>query len=563
MRLLPQVTLERSHSWRSIAPYLIVAGVFALTVVPAAFVDPEPHHDGVQLAPAVAVAQGARVHADVYSQYGPITVWFHAAAVKVLGPYLLSIRLATALTILVSVWTMTKVLHKLRLGPAVAAVVPSVWLLLWPGWSVDAVTNPLLPWPSLLFLALQLLAVLCLLPNPEVRHARLLIGGVLLGLGAVTRPNYGVPLFLAWLILTLVFRERSAVRPVLFGFGIAVFSITLILLVQGALGAAVADSILGPLAGSATLGAASEWSVLLPTYVYSAPVLLAMLIAIWIWQKVPRRGANLLTVGATCAVATWSSLWFPGNPLRELILSKVTWEPALRAALSLPLYSAALLALVGGSFLLTYAVCMRPQVNLLQQQALFLAAVAFSSLSQLFPIADPQHLWWAAPPMLMFCALLFVGPAATRRQRLALSAVLAPVVALACVSGVLFWQTERSLITFGPARGMYATPDVRDSHSRLHALLRETKGLKGQFDCRDGLLPVWNGEYASSQTTYVNWVQGRSMVPPNFVVRCTETASEIPPHKQPPQLHLSYFSNYAVSVRMLSLEDSSPTRIRH
>lgn len=55
----------------------------------SAFVDPEPHHDGIQLAPAIAVANGKLIHAEVFDQYGPITAWIHGIVIFIFGPTLL------------------------------------------------------------------------------------------------------------------------------------------------------------------------------------------------------------------------------------------------------------------------------------------------------------------------------------------------------------------------------------------------------------------------------------------------------------------------------------------
>ena len=55
--------------------------------------DPDWHHDGILLKPALDVAKGNALFRDVFSQYGLLTTWLHALAIKASEPTLSSLRL--------------------------------------------------------------------------------------------------------------------------------------------------------------------------------------------------------------------------------------------------------------------------------------------------------------------------------------------------------------------------------------------------------------------------------------------------------------------------------------
>jgi hypothetical protein len=73
---------------------------FALTAVVAGFFcrfDVDPHHDGIFLKPAVDMLRGQHLFKDTFSIYGPLTSLFHFGILRLFGPSLLLLKLATAL----------------------------------------------------------------------------------------------------------------------------------------------------------------------------------------------------------------------------------------------------------------------------------------------------------------------------------------------------------------------------------------------------------------------------------------------------------------------------------
>jgi len=37
--------------------------------------DPDPHHDGIQLAPVIGLLEGKDIHGELFEQYGPVWVF--------------------------------------------------------------------------------------------------------------------------------------------------------------------------------------------------------------------------------------------------------------------------------------------------------------------------------------------------------------------------------------------------------------------------------------------------------------------------------------------------------
>ena len=114
----------------------------------------DAHHDGIMFKPALDVAQGRMLFRDTFSQYGALTTLLQAAAIKVFGERLLSIRLLTALFYGASLLVFARVWSRL-LPNKVASIVYLAGILLAPYFMYL-----FLPWSSVYALFFQGLALL-------------------------------------------------------------------------------------------------------------------------------------------------------------------------------------------------------------------------------------------------------------------------------------------------------------------------------------------------------------------------------------------------------------------
>jgi hypothetical protein len=115
------------------------------------------HHDGIMLKPATDVANGQMLFRDTFTQYGALTTFIQALALKVFGPYLIVIRLTT-----VFFYSLSSVLlyyiWRNFLSPAFFWITYGMFLVLPPfyGWIFN-------PWSSIYALFFMLLANICMI----------------------------------------------------------------------------------------------------------------------------------------------------------------------------------------------------------------------------------------------------------------------------------------------------------------------------------------------------------------------------------------------------------------
>ena len=119
------------------------------------------HHDGTAFKPALDVANGQTLFSDTFTQYGPLTTWIQAFFIRLLGPSIYSIKLATVLfysmsaVLLVEIWS-------LLLSRRLAWMSLFIWMSLAP---FLAPTLVFLPWSSVYALFFQVLAAFLFLKS--------------------------------------------------------------------------------------------------------------------------------------------------------------------------------------------------------------------------------------------------------------------------------------------------------------------------------------------------------------------------------------------------------------
>lgn len=179
---------------KNISLQLLVASVGLTIYLPIARLDPDPHHDGIQIATAIGVGSGRAIHHSVFSQYGPITAWLQGSWVWVTSPTLLNIRVLTALQVVLIGALMCRIFLQLRVKRLIAVGVPIGWLLSCPVWATGIGTS-FLPWSSITYGLFLLLSVTSLIEWARRNDGRDKYGfasGLFIGLAIMTRTNIGV-----------------------------------------------------------------------------------------------------------------------------------------------------------------------------------------------------------------------------------------------------------------------------------------------------------------------------------------------------------------------------------
>ncbi len=516
--------LQRSDIWSLLAVIITASVVFLI----AAPMDPEPYHDGSQLPAAIGVANGLGVHQDVFSAYGFITAWSQGLAVFLFGPQLLTIRIFTAL-VLVVISALLFVLVRWSTQSRWTAIgVSLVWIVAWPGAAVIWGT-PLLPWPSVVFLAFQLAAVLLTLrglvdPNVPTRHWWFFFAGIFLGLAILTRLNYGVFLALALGASLLILRKKSELQLRDFsvasiGTLTAVFIPLGVIAIQGGLLPFWDQSIKGPLQGKAIVKP-TEWFYLENAYLWGSVLLsLTLLVVIGLGHrhKVQRNWYFVLVSAAIFGLILWTSSAVESSPVRALILSKLTWSPALDGQVMQPMF----LAVVATPIILISAIALlifnsnetlftppgNSPTKVLDNRVFLvvLSLTAMASLVQLYPVADPNHLWWSAP--LPFALLVFaLRSLSAEKYRWAVSAVIViPTLTISVFAQINFIAQPRTEITTGALKGMRIAQSLAPNVEKVNDLLSDVQTGTASFECKEGLFAVWSGAYLPSSPNYVDY----------------------------------------------------------
>ena len=540
-----------------------------LTFGYSAFLDPDPHHDGIQITPGIAVAEGLRIHSDVYDHYGPVTAWIHGASVAVFGPKLLTIRIVTALFLAIGATLIFILARRVLPYPSHAWLLAAVWIATWPGRSVDSTTYLFLPWPSITLLVLQLAATIVLLrilARPESARLWSLVLGILVGVAAITRLNTGLPMAVV-VTLTLLFltpwnRHQSSKQLTAYGIG-ALASLGLIFLTlvrQGSISAYLQDSIFGPLSGEATDGFTSWFFYRNTVLLGSVPLLLSLLAAFLVGRKHPTNIRLPWVMGGfgVFAVTVWSTTSLIGSPLRDLILSRVTWAPALDHQAFQIMFVVVLLTPV--AILLSvwqiirqlgspdcWSIGRRVQhlrgLPMSSRNMAALAMLSLVSLIQLFPFIDPNHVWWAAPLPLVFVTCAFTALLTRRWAWCVVAVACIPAILIAIPRAIDYVHTPRTHISTGVLDGMWVRDERIDDIHKVDQVLGQLSPGINRFDCWNGLFAVWTGEYLADGAAFVNWAptfdSRREMQPRGVFIQCIDAGGGITPSEVPSSLVLS------------------------
>ncbi len=555
---------------RYLAPVLVFLFAAAAFGVSAPL-DPEPHHDGVQLAPAIAVSGGLWIHLEVFDQYGPITAWLHGLAILVMGPTLLSLRIFTAVVLSLSALLLYFLARRVTSSRVAAVGVSILWVVLWPGRSIDSVTNALLPWPSTTFLLAQLGAAILAVRFIQEgcrKPWQMVPLGALLGLAVLIRLNYGLPLIVMVVVAFVILRLNGArmTAPawgwLAIGTALPIVLVLGVLVSQGSLQYYVAQAFVGPLGGQAIV-AATPWFYLKNVYLLGSIPLVLVLAVTYVVVRI--RGLATWLLSALVAVAVgslmvWASMSIPGSPFRDLILSRLTWAPALDAQAAQPMYLAAVVTPF--AFIVVAAIWLRRALarqRVSKDLSVFglLVLLAVSAMVQLFPVADPYHLWWSAPILLLLLAHLLTR-GESRRIQLAMIVVLAlPYVVIGVPRAVAYVSEDRKQISEGVLAGMFARSQVMTDIQDVDAILLGTEPRSARFLCQDGVFSVWTGSYLSDSPAFVDWAFGlppaAGTEPTREFVCLTVAPGEPTPEYTPPTgwivermagpINISYFNS--------------------
>jgi hypothetical protein len=514
---------------------ILGSAVFLLSlalVLPYAFRDPDPHHDGYQYGAALALAQGHFVHSEVFNQYGPITAWLQGLVLWIWGPELLNIRIFTAIQIALIALLMFGILRHFMVKSQLAFLLAISWVITSPDWSVYPGTFPLWPWPSVLFQLFLLSSLLLFLKsftlNQRKQGALLFLSGTLVGLSGFTRLQNGALLYLVMnLGIFLLFRSRQELIKKIYTFNVGVLLSGMIVLMSLLLNGALDDFI-----KQAVLGAADRYggNLIDPIYLllyYIIPTLLFGLPLALIGMCLTMKTKKLKTIALVTSFV-WITVAFGLLVLRPSFFSAIlTKYDVLRSAFDVgPMFlsitaSVAIILIILFSLVSVLISRFDSYKNRTMQAdddsynyslVLFVSLIAAVSISQIIPIHDMYHLWWASP-----IAIATLGIAAHNliQDKIFVTVFALGVTTFSLIMGTTTWHLEveqpRVYVTGGALDKMLLTQERAISDLEIRKLLTKTPPNSARFYCGDGLVSTWTGTYMSQDANFVDWAWGTNI----------------------------------------------------
>ena len=456
--------------------------------------DPDPHHDGILYGAAVRISDAGVPNRDVFAQYGPLVPEIQGIWLRFFGPSLINLRIqALLIFILVSVaiWNVAKLYTSRR----TALLISSTWILAIPS---------VLPWPNIYTTLISISSFLLLvdLKQRKIYNStiRVVIAASLIGIGVYGRIHLIAIFILVSCYFLLVKNLRIKLIPWACGFFGTVFSIALILQLNGALKSFISQCISWSFFEYASPSISKSFVVGLFWY----PVICVFLALIILSIRSLIQLRNGISVSIFLMIALFLTL---------LLISKInrTGNLTLRnpKVLSIDLarnmlnsldYSVAfimVLAFILGSFKIKKV----PTVNALG--VLYSVGV----MTQLYPKYDVNHLWLVSPMFIIGFLVAFGNTSLFRKisVRPLQIALLGLCVALSAQIFSLAIQPRSSFESLS-LKGMSGpTEFARSLDLTMLQLEKFAKPESTVFQCENGIFAGAGGKYLASSNSLVNW----------------------------------------------------------
>ncbi|MFA7229681.1 MAG: glycosyltransferase family 39 protein [Victivallaceae bacterium] len=430
-------------------------GLFALGGV-------DPHHDGIMLKPAADVATGQILFRDTFTQYGLLTVFLQALAIKIGGATVLAVRLSTVLFYAMSAVLLYRIWSRLLNPGYVWGVMILFWIL--PGFCLSGWI--FLPWSSVYALFFMLLMTECIF---NVLKTERKIDWYFIGAAGAAafwcRQTYGVTLVAAGIFAVLLHWRQ-----------VEQWKVTLQRLLRLVGGALLFSAL--PVMYLLVWGAFEDWCI----------------------QSI--RFAFRFGKTGGVDIGGLPEVWLPLQLILALFPIKTSYVLFPVLTLLFFVYS-----IIG--------IWKKKAVNWF---LLAVALVALASWHQYFPVGCPRHWYWAATPMFGFFVLTIQNlVAATGRRMLRFSAIvlltllLVPTI-LERINGMVDYCrnfSQRRQIIQAPMGGIFLEPGA---YNYWQAVQKAFDSIPPQYNKRafvnltdSGLYNLYFPEQKNFHPMYINW----------------------------------------------------------
>lgn len=463
-----------------------------------------PHHDGVILAPAIAVAEGRTPNLDVFSQYGFLVPYIQGAWLKLTSTNLYSLRLLTLIQVVITAFVLSLILRR-KLGVVTSALISAAWMVSYP------YILPFLPWPSVMstFFLVSSIYALSKIGCDSRRNANyVLVSYTFLWLATLIRPQTA----LITLIVAVYFIKDSLKLPneiikkvlLLCTFPSVVIFFTFKV---GLIEEYVSQSIVWASSHYGGLGFTIRGlAELLLVPIIGGLVLLGIfltlkqpagILAILYW---------LITAAGGLFLLKYFSWQYQEHPYFALRHPKVLLADLGINILNALGFAAFLGLLVGIYFKISLQI--RTRKFFTDAESLIVMISGFTIL-QLYPASDSLHFWWVTPIFIVGAVYAF-----NRSNILKINTGVTQfaLVLFIVISSLNFLHYQnprnehfRSEVLSGMSGPKFEVSYIDGTISIINSIPLESKV---KYDCSDGLYAVSRGTYRGQDKNYVNWAPG-------------------------------------------------------
>jgi hypothetical protein len=487
-----------------------------LILLPQAKFDPDPHHDGVMFAAAVAVSEGKVPNRDVFAQYGPLAPLLQGKILEIFGVHLLVLRISTALLLTMTALLVFGLLRN-RVGFKIAFLIQLLWVISYPKLPLP----PLMPWASVICTLLLLLSwatwksSYALNLQPNKKRVLYFASGLAFSLAIFVRIQ--ILLFVSIIVIFLAFklvkRDTKYRNSVFFIYGscVVVFSFIYWMFMKESLGDFFEQCISWPreFYGQTYLPTTiftKDGFIYWSTWYYY-PFFFFLLLMLF--RHANDSWLENLALSRFKTYGIWAVLTFATVSVSFFSFFDVEEKSYLNPILQLQwliekvhLGFFYFLATLG--FIKVASSFFRSKRTL----GFFEIVITAAAIAQLYPGSDPIHLWWIIPILLVVVLPEFLGIRQTSiNYRGAVQLLLIFSIMVSSLNLVNLYSKHR--VSFSPdsvLSGMQAPPsEAKFIGESLELLEQYSLTEKIAFDCADGLYATSGGGYLPKSKYFVNW----------------------------------------------------------
>ena len=470
--------------------YLSIAFGIATFVaqLPFARLDYDPGHDGWMASIAIALREGATIHREVFSFYGPVTSWVHAALLALHFPPVLTLRVGTCALIALTA-ALVRDLGRVapsewRISSRLSSLAAVLWILLNDAWLGIAI----LPWSSVVSSTISALSIWLIARAQQSRckHLLLLSAGGLIGVLPFARINVGLPsvgFLLAVLAGSLAVRKspRRDVALLSAGSLIGLGFILLLLASKRALGDYWLQSVISAQRLGSRLAEPdwwNSWSMIREIALSNIALIGAISIAIPIASRLTPLKSLFGRIAPFLVLIVIGTFALRERGVEAGLLTRVS--DGVRRQVPPDYLEFGLLHLVTtAGFISVISLLCWTFVIILKEKdishfSLFnilLSGLALANFVQIYPTWDSRHIWWGSP-LLIFAGLHQIHSFVPFKNLLIMvTAVILPAVPTTVLTSARHLAETRVAYTGSPiTEGLLGLPknvEIQDNNSRF------------------------------------------------------------------------------------------------